>query len=304
MKEKVIELAGALYDEQKAAKDATEAQEKHKQAIEQINQGILQTKPSFEAAKQALDEWKEKLIEDLGGATEANEEYVEKLQQIYDVKIRQIYEKAQLDSNKWEDGAARALNRYGAEATDAAKNAETIFSNAASKVEDTLVDMVSSGEFSFKKIGDLIQDIEKDILRAFIRQNVTGPIANALGGILGGGNAPGSSGGGSSGGGIFGSLFSSIFHEGGIVGESPAPRRAMPTQLFAGAPRYHNGLMPDEFPAILQKGETVLPKGIKAGGTNVTFNISTPNAQSFMESQGQIMSKFAGSLQRHRTRNS
>ena len=62
--------------------------------------------------------------------------------------------------------------------------------------------------------------------------------------------------------------------------------------------------MPDEFPAILQKGETVLPKNSKMGGMNVTFNISTPNAQSFMESQGQIMAKFAGSLQRHRTRNS
>jgi lambda family phage tail tape measure protein len=301
LKDKVAELAGALYDEQKAAKDATDAQEKHKQAIDQINQGILQTKPSFEAAKEALDEWKDKLVEDLGGATEANQEYVDKLQQIYNVKLREIYNKSQLDSDKWEDGAARALNRYGSEATNAAKNAETIFSNAASKVEDTLVDMVSSGEFSFKKIGDLVQSIEKDILRAFIRQNVTGPIANALGGILGGGNAPG---GGSSGGGIFGSLFSSIFHEGGIVGESLASRRAMPAYAFAGAPRFHNGLMPDEFPAILQKGETVLPKGMKGNGMNVTFNISTPNAQSFMESQGQIMSKFAGSLQRYRTRNS
>ena len=89
-----------------------------------------------------------------------------------------------------------------------------------------------------------------------------------------------------------------------MVGESLAARRAVPAHLFAGAPRFHNGLMPDEFPAILQKGETVLPKNSKMGGMNVTFNISTPNAQSFMESQGQIMAKFAGSLQRHRTRNS
>lgn len=302
MRDKVAELAAAIYDEQKAAKDATEAQARHKQAIEQINQEILRTKPSYDAAKEALDQWKEKLIDDLGGATEANQKYLEQIEQIYAIKLKDIYNRSLLDSNKWADGAARALNRYSDEATNAAKNAEKVFSSAATKIEDTLVDMVSTGEFSMKKLGDLVMSIQQDILRAFLRENVTGPIAGALGQALGGG------GGGSSGGGIFGSLFSdifgSLFHEGGVVGESLAARRAVPAHLFIGAPRFHNGLMPDEFPAILQKGETVLPKNSKMGGTNVTFNISTPNAQSFMESQGQIMAKFAGSLQRHRTRNS
>ena len=62
--------------------------------------------------------------------------------------------------------------------------------------------------------------------------------------------------------------------------------------------------MPDEFPAILQKGETVLPKNTRMGGSNIVFNITTPNAQSFMDSRGQIMAKFAGEMQRSRTRNS
>ena len=61
--------------------------------------------------------------------------------------------------------------------------------------------------------------------------------------------------------------------------------------------------LPDEFPAILQKGETVLPKNTKMGGNNITFNITTPNAQSFMESQGQIMSKLAAQMGRHKARN-
>ncbi|PZP83449.1 MAG: hypothetical protein DI582_10970, partial [Azospirillum brasilense] len=54
---------------------------------------------------------------------------------------------------------------------------------------------------------------------------------------------------------------SSIFHDGGKVGETAAPTRMMPAAMFATAPRFHNGLQPDEFPAILQKGETVLPRG-------------------------------------------
>ncbi len=300
MRDKVAELAGAIYDEQKAAKDATDAQEKHKHALEQINQEVLKTKPSYEVAKEALDDWKTKLVEDLGGATEANQKYLAIIEQIYSVKLKEIYNKSQLDSEKWADGASRALGRYADEATNAAKNSERVFGNAATKIEDTLVDMVSTGEFSMKKLGDLVQSIEQDILRSFIRENITGPIAGGLSSLLGGG---GGTGGSSSGGGIFGSLFSSIFHDGGVVGESFAPSRMMPAHVFATAPRFHNGLMPDEFPAILQKGETVIPKNKKVGGTNVTFNISTPNAQSFMESRGQIMAKFAGEMQRHKVRN-
>lgn len=269
-----------------------EAAENRKKAIQEINRALLQTKPSYDLAKQALDEWKANLIENLGGATEANQEYIDKIEQIYSVKLKQIYDKSLLDSNKWEDGASRALKRYADEATNAAKNAEQLFSTAATKVEDTLVDMISTGEFSFKKLGDLVQSIEQDILRMFIRQQITGPIAGALGDFVKG-----------SGGDIFGSIFGSLFHDGGIVGASNVARRAIPAYAFAGAPRFHNGLMPDEFPAILQKGETVLPKNTKMGGNNIIFNITTPNAQSFMESQGQIMSKLAAQMGRHKARN-
>lgn len=277
-------------DAKSAPKD--EAGENRKRAIEEVNRALLQTKPSYDLAKQALDEWKEKLIENLGGATEANQEYIDKIEQIYSVKLKEIYNKSLLDSDKWEDGASRALKRYADEATNAAKNAEDLFGSAATKVEDTLVDMVTSGEFSFKKLGDLVQSIEQDILRMFIRQQITGPIAGALGDFAKG-----------SGGDIFGSIFGSLFHDGGVVGVSGVSRRAVPAYAFAGAPRFHNGLMPDEFPAILQKGETVLPKNTKMGGNNITFNITTPNAQSFMESQGQIMSKLAAQMGRHKARN-
>lgn len=44
----------------------------------------------------------------------------------------------------------------------------------------------------------------------------------------------------------------------------------MPAAAFAGAPRFHSGggvgLKPGEVPAVLQKGEIVLPKNMKLGG--------------------------------------
>jgi len=298
---KVEELAGALYDREEAAKQAKEADEAHRKAVEEINRDLVRLKPSYDTAKAALDEWKEQTLEDLGEATEANQKYIEAVEQIYALRLKDIYQKSLDDSRKWEDGVIRSLDKYADEATNAAKNAEELFGGAAKKVEDTLVDMVSTGEFSFKKLGDLVMDIQQDILRMFIRENITGPIAGGLSDILKGGS---SGGGGGFLGGFFDDIFGSLFHSGGKVGESSVSRRAVPAHAFIGAPRLHNGLMPDEFPAILQKGETVLPKNSRMGGDTIVFNISTPDAKSFMDSRSQILAKFAGEMQRSRTRNS
>ncbi|BBO92048.1 hypothetical protein [Desulfosarcina ovata] len=52
-------------------------------------------------------------------------------------------------------------------------------------------------------------------------------------------------------------MVASLFHGGGMVGTDGGTRSVNPA-LFVGAPRYHKGLAPDEYPAILQKGEAVL----------------------------------------------
>lgn len=56
-----------------------------------------------------------------------------------------------------------------------------------------------------------------------------------------------------------------VMHSGGYAGIGGANRN-VPALAFAGAPRLHSGLAPDEFPAILQRGERVIPKG--GGGGN------------------------------------
>ncbi len=93
--------------------------------------------------------------------------------------------------------------------------------------------------------------------------------------------------------GMVGGWISSFFHEGGVVGQTTVPTQIMSPAVFAGASRLHNGLKPDEFPAILQQGETVIPKGgrggggvpPKDGGGNVInhYHINAVDAQSFTE---------------------
>ena len=60
--------------------------------------------------------------------------------------------------------------------------------------------------------------------------------------------------------GFISSLFgggAGVMHAGGLVGYDPVPQRQVSLLMFAGAPRLHNGLAPDEYPAILQRGERV-----------------------------------------------
>ena len=49
----------------------------------------------------------------------------------------------------------------------------------------------------------------------------------------------------------------SVAHGGARVGVTGLPTRRLPAHLFAAAPRLHNGLKPDEVPAVLQIGEKV-----------------------------------------------
>lgn len=76
------------------------------------------------------------------------------------------------------------------------------------------------------------------------------------------------------------------FHRGGIVGAEPTFLRAANSN-YRSAPRYHDGLMPDEFKAVLKRKEGVFTEGQMAalggmiGGGAPTVNVTlveSPNA--------------------------
>lgn len=79
-----------------------------------------------------------------------------------------------------------------------------------------------------------------------------------------------------------------VAHSGMVVGRGSNRNRAVSTDWFANAPRYHRGgivgLAPDEYPAILQKNEEVLsksdPRNVLNGG--LMGNAAQPKAQRFV----------------------
>lgn len=111
-----------------------------------------------------------------------------------------------------------------------------------------------------------------------------------------------------------------FYHGGGVVGtDAPSSRRHVPDATFVGAPRLHGGyLAGDEFPAILQRGETVLtPAQMKAmgggGGSRTTVKVSQTFpitiqaidrrdvAQFFDENIGQIQGAVARGIRDSRS---
>jgi hypothetical protein len=117
-------------------------------------------------------------------------------------------------------------------------------------IEDAEVDFLMHSEVNWRNVAN---SIIANLLRVQVQQ------ANA--GILGLFGL----GGGSSGASESFGLTGNEFHRGGIVGINGTPRSVHPA-YFENAPRMHlGGLAGDEVPAILQRGERVIPRGGSAG---------------------------------------
>jgi lambda family phage tail tape measure protein len=193
-------------------------------------------------------------------------------------------------------GAIRAFHKYRDEAEDSATAVEKAFTEAMKATEDAIVNMVTTGEFSLNNLNELANSVVEDITRMAVKSSMSG-LFDWVGGMMGGGDSGG-------GGSFLDDIFSAIFHEGGKAGD-PAPLRQVPSYVFAGAPRYHSGgiagLKPDEIPAILQRGEVVLPKNSRSSApVTVVMNISTQDANSFRASQAQVTAEAARGIQRAR----
>jgi lambda family phage tail tape measure protein len=198
-------------------------------------------------------------------------------------QAQETFHQAEEGSNDFATGAKRALEDYAKSATDVAGQVQDAMGRSLQGLEDSLVDFVTTGKLNFQ---DLANSILRDLARIAIRQAITGAATQAM-------------------------LAAAVLHEGGAVGAG-VPSRSVSPMLFATAPRYHSGgiagLMPDEVPAILQRGEIVIPRDQagKMGGSSspvINMTIVTRDAESFRQSRGQIMGDLAVSLARHKGRN-
>jgi hypothetical protein len=197
---------------------------------------------------------------------------------------------------------ANTLRRAGAAATDEQRvkieqlveatyaEREAIDANQEAMKELQAVGKeVLQGIVSDLRAGKSGADILAGALDRIIDQLATSTVDGLLSGF---GNGVGK------GGLLGGLLIPGILHSGGVAGQDGYGHgRAVSPSLFAGANRYHTGgvagLQPGEVPAILQRGEVVLPRGAKMGGggrVHVTVGVSADkngNLKPFVESVAQ-----------------
>ena len=94
------------------------------------------------------------------------------------------------------------------------------------------------------------------------------------------------------------------YHTGGVVGRDGTPRPVL-ASVFKNAKRYHTGGIPglkhDEVPAILLKGERVVPRGgamPSRGAPVVNMTVVAKDAGSFQASQRSIATKLSNQIAR------
>lgn len=140
--------------------------------------------------------------------------------------------------------------------------AKSAAKNIQSTLADFLFDPFSDGlDGMAQKFGQVIQRMIADAAAAQLARSLFGEMGTT--GKIGG---------------WAGDLIKAFgFHEGGTVGAAGSETftRAVPASMFARARRYHSGgLVGDEVPAILKKGELVLTKDQQRGMQGVTASVN------------------------------
>ncbi len=246
---------------------------------------------------QALRDERE-LLDEIRGPQEEFERRLEALNRLmakgaitgqeYADKLREIRLASLELARDLGSGLERGLLRIAEQFGNVAELAESTLVNAFRSMEDALVEFVTTGKTDFKS---LVDSILADITRLAIRAAIIAPLANFFGGGFGGG------------GGGLGGLFSAFLSNFGIPGL--AHGGALEVGGRGGTDR--NLLSINNRPvARVSKGErvTVTPQG--GGGGRpliVNFNISTPDADSFARSQGQLLTRTQSVLSRAARRN-
>lgn len=169
-------------------------------------------------------------------------------------------------------------------AEEAREAIESVTVDALGNLGDNILQVITLTKGLGEAFRDVAQSIISDLLRIAIQAQIVQPLAQMF---FGGGGKTGGPLGflgdifGSSGGSPLGAL---VGHRGIGIGTGNTIR-SVPAETFINAPRLHNGLMPGEFPAILERGETVIPKD-RSMGQSISFgDIIVPGARDEREAR-------------------
>jgi lambda family phage tail tape measure protein len=230
--------------------------------------------------------------EDFAGAAKEQARLEDEAQRQRVVAIEQIKQRQQVE-REWATGARQAFLEYSDASTNAAAQAQMLWTDAFRGSEDALVDFVKNGKLNFSNLAD---SIIADLTRIAARRAILGPIADWL--------MAGSSG-------FAGPLatLGAMFGGGGDFGGADIGGVGAAPYAAGGRPRVGElAIVGERGPELFvpDVAGTIVPnaalRGMRGGGgdrpVNVNVNIQTPDPASFRASSAQIAQDLAAGVRR------
>lgn len=222
-----------------------------------------------------------------GGRSKAISDAEREKKAVADLIEQLEFEQSIIGATDVEREVANALRRAGAAATDeqrakieqlveatyAEREALKANKEAMQELQNVAKDVLG-GIISDLRAGKSGADILANALDRVLSKLIDGALDSFINNIFGGL-------GGGRGGLLGGFIIPGILHSGGVAGrDGYGHGRAVSPSVFSGARRYHTGgvagLKPGEVPAILQRGEVVIPRGgkMRSGSETITVNLA------------------------------
>jgi lambda family phage tail tape measure protein len=175
LQSKVLGFKDIAKDNIRAITDAKESSAEFKKLYEQELKRLLVDALGLEAETSIRK-----------SDAERKEEIMKRLNKVFNPeqfagKVEAGTKKAEDAINKFVEGAKAGFDKYKEGLEDVAGAMSKTVGNAFQKLEDTLVDFVTTGKFAFK---DLAKSIIKDLTRIAIQQTIMRPLTGWLGGIF------------------------------------------------------------------------------------------------------------------------
>lgn len=164
-RQKVEQLAAALYDE----KDALEVKRKEEEKRKQLIDDTIKATEDQATAEQKYNDTMTQLNELLKEGAINQQQYAAASKKARDQMLQ--------DSKEWSAGLQRALQSYGDSATNMAQQVQEVTTDAMNNLENVLVQFTTTGKANWK---DMVNSMISDVARLLVRTQITGPLANSL----------------------------------------------------------------------------------------------------------------------------
>lgn len=179
-------VKGAAADWEATQNNLKEANERHKESVEDIKQKLQGYAPVYDRLSSEAKKWKQESLTGLDATAFGYERFSKRVDDVYGHMLADARQRDLESSTKWQDGIIRGLDRVSKDARDMATQTERAVIRLGGGMEDAFLDFATgakSGSDAFKSFAD---SVIRDIMRIAIRQSILGELSKSLGTAIGG----------------------------------------------------------------------------------------------------------------------